>query len=785
MILNSPTISGSLTVTGNIITSGSITISGSIASASYASNADLLDGLDSTVFTLTSSFNAQTASFTAFTASLNAFSASINTATSSFSGRVGALESYTASLNLKTASFATTGSNNFTSTQHIADTTNPTGFDTTASLYSEGGLGIKKDAYISSSLYIKGNLTVYGTQSVSYITSSQLNISTNLITVNTATPSVRFGGIAVQDSGSAGGLTGSLLWDSQNNSWLYNNPSGSGNYDSAMVIMGPRNSSALGSEVGLNCNYLVKGHGHHHTTSSGIFEDGNGNVGINCSTPNYKLHINGCTSIDGNLRMGSGYSSGNSTDPGITVQGFTNAGMYFSNCGVGLGAGSSSKSLLLTSYGGVLIGTEAGSFGKLSVLCGDDTPISSTVWGTPGLCNSSISVYNTSQCVNSVAGFKLITRNSGASTWSIYNISTGASTGDLAFGHGSGGTGCELLRIVSSGNVGINNTTPCGKLQITLGTVAGGCFRTSAGGEAALTIEACSNSYIQFMNCSNAQTGFMFGNNCTAYSGMIWYRHDQKQLMLGAGGTETMYICGGNVGIGISNPGATLDVYGTAKVAGVLTLGSSTSTSGLVISSNQTALKINGSTGYARGFLAFSWDVSPDIGTIFGCSLGFNTNATVGTNAGTRALTIDSTGITCFSQKPSFPGATLTCTYTCTYSSYTAGCWLGLFAGDNGYNGAYAFTVVGQFNLGGSAMYSINFATVPYIHKSTSIEATNGNDFYGIAHTSAGHADNGALVCFRRVRYSSNTPVGNRTEFCMNVSYSTSFTATTYVLAWV
>ena len=39
MILNSPTISGSLTVTGNIIASGSITLSGSVASASFATSA--------------------------------------------------------------------------------------------------------------------------------------------------------------------------------------------------------------------------------------------------------------------------------------------------------------------------------------------------------------------------------------------------------------------------------------------------------------------------------------------------------------------------------------------------------------------------------------------------------------------------------------------------------------------------------------------------------------------------------------------------------------------------
>jgi len=138
MIIDSPIISGSsvasgslnqfgnVTITGSLNVTGGITgsISGTATSASYASNAELLDGLDSTVFTLTSSFSAFSASLNAFsasilaqTASFNAFSASINTATSSFSGRVGALESYTSSLNNKTSSFATTGSNTFNGTQ--------------------------------------------------------------------------------------------------------------------------------------------------------------------------------------------------------------------------------------------------------------------------------------------------------------------------------------------------------------------------------------------------------------------------------------------------------------------------------------------------------------------------------------------------------------------------------------------------------------------------------------------------------------------------------------------
>ena len=95
MNLYQPTITGSLSVSGSINISGSINVVGGggtiTGTASYATNADLLDGLDSTVFTLTSSFAAQTASFTAFTASQN----------------------------ILNGTYATTGSNTFTSPQTI------------------------------------------------------------------------------------------------------------------------------------------------------------------------------------------------------------------------------------------------------------------------------------------------------------------------------------------------------------------------------------------------------------------------------------------------------------------------------------------------------------------------------------------------------------------------------------------------------------------------------------------------------------------------------------------
>ena len=125
--------------------------------------------------------------------------------------------------------------------------------------------------YVSGTAFFN-NVTVFGTQSVAYISSSQLNIGTNIISVNTDTPSIRFGGLAVYDSGSTG-LTGSMLWDSEDNQWIYSNPSGS-TYDSAVFLVGPRNVGVLGNEPGISCNFLSKGNGLHHMTSSGIFEDG-------------------------------------------------------------------------------------------------------------------------------------------------------------------------------------------------------------------------------------------------------------------------------------------------------------------------------------------------------------------------------------------------------------------------------------------------------------------------------------------------------------------------------
>jgi len=363
--------SGQLTVPGDEVVTGSLTvlggitgaITGSATSASYAANTSLLNGSGSGEFVPTGSFNTFSSSILTYTGSVNSQLSALQTTSGSNITRLSALESASgsaitrlgalevtsgsnitrlsaletasgsaitrlSSLESRTGSYATTGSNTFVDGQYLSSSFNPTGFSTTASLYTDGGLRVSRDAYISGTLYLN-NVTVFGTQSVAYISSSQLNIGTNLITVNTDTPSIRFGGLAVYDSGSTG-LTGSILWDSQNNHWVYSNPSGS-TYSGGMFISGPR-TSTLGSETGTTSCMLLAGQGGDHLTSSMIYHSST----VTCiPTPlvgGSTACFGGDTIIGGNnLYVGNTSATSSITLTGASVGGFTAGYMYWGN----------------------------------------------------------------------------------------------------------------------------------------------------------------------------------------------------------------------------------------------------------------------------------------------------------------------------------------------------------------------------------------------------------------------------------------------------------------------
>jgi hypothetical protein len=96
----------------------------------------------------------------------------------------------------------------------VADTTTST-TSATGALLVDGGIGVAENVNIGGNLTVTGNYTVNGT--TTFISSSQLDIGDNIISVNSVGP-LRYGGMHVHDVNA--GQTGSLVWDSSNDYWV-------------------------------------------------------------------------------------------------------------------------------------------------------------------------------------------------------------------------------------------------------------------------------------------------------------------------------------------------------------------------------------------------------------------------------------------------------------------------------------------------------------------------------------------------------------------------------------
>jgi trimeric autotransporter adhesin len=320
----------------DIVVSGSIDITGTIEginltdfSSSVNTRIGNLESSGGNINSFTSSANSRLNSLESTSGSLNSYTSSNETRLSSIETTSGSLNSYTSSNNTRLSSIETTTSSilSINSTQNsrldsleitsgsvLTTNTSQSGrLDSiegkTGSYTTTGSNIFKSSQTISGSVIITENLTVFGSSSITYVTSSQLRVEDNIITVNTASPGSRFGGLEVHDSGSVGIATGSLLWDSVNNRWVYQNSS-EASYGGGVLLSGPRSSGSLGSELTLTSGRIAKSAGGDHLNDSNISDDGTTVTILSNAVVNGTLISTGTTLVSGSAQISHDSTTG-------------------------------------------------------------------------------------------------------------------------------------------------------------------------------------------------------------------------------------------------------------------------------------------------------------------------------------------------------------------------------------------------------------------------------------------------------------------------------------------
>jgi hypothetical protein len=378
---------------------------------------------------------------------------------------------------------------------------------------------------------------------VQYITSSQLNVSDNVITVNVASPGVRFGGLSVFDSGSLSSeATASLFWDSQNNHWIYQRESSS-IYNGGMLISGPRNFAGLGNEEGTTNNSLMKGQGGDHITSSAIFEVSGsvtmGNAITNRHAITGSVNITGSISVTGSANFyntvadyGLSITNVQDSSQGLLIRSSDNdTGLYILNLQSSVGATSQTwvNRLVVEKGGNVGIGTATPSY-VLDIAAGSNgnvfTPAARITTSTGGAGGGTILQIN--HTANSVSGLQILQAGaSGGNYTSINNTENGY----MSFAT----SGSERARISASGNVGIGSTAPARKLIVYGGTTNAGLEILSANGYRSAIIAGRGSS-----GTASDQGYFQMTDQGTA------------TVVLDTAGNS--YVNGGNFGVKTTNP---------------------------------------------------------------------------------------------------------------------------------------------------------------------------------------------------------------------------------------
>jgi hypothetical protein len=275
----------------DIVVSGSIDITGTI------------EGINLTDFS--SSVNTRVSNLETSAGSLNTFTSSTNT-------RLGNLETESGSIRTTVNSYTSSTNNRLTSIETTtgsilsANTTQDgrlTSIESKTGSYATTGSNVFiGNQTITGSLYVSQDLIIAGSSSIQHISSSVVNIADNIITVNAQNPSIRFGGLAVIDSGSSPQVSGSILFDSTNDQWIFIHQNQT-TLTSSVVIMGPQTYDNIGNETYPTTNRILKSVNAEHVGDSNISDNGTTVTILSNTIINGTISATGTTLVSGSAQI--------------------------------------------------------------------------------------------------------------------------------------------------------------------------------------------------------------------------------------------------------------------------------------------------------------------------------------------------------------------------------------------------------------------------------------------------------------------------------------------------
>jgi len=260
------------------------------------------------------------------------------------------------------------------------------------------------------------NITVNGTGSFAYIqstTGSAKIIGDAFVVLNTETPTSRYAGLSVYDSGSTLS-TASFYFDGQTNDWGYEYSSSNG-VDYAVTLFGPEYSTK-GNPTYLTSNTIPKAVDNHHLNDSNITDDGTtislgsnvnvtGSIVVSGTVDGIDLQAFS-SSVDGRLDTLEAETHENPLTfndtaqvdfirAGDTITANLKGGVISGSAQVTLGgdlSGTANSATVTKVQGVSLTSGEATQLANI-----DTTTISSTQWGYVGALNQGLTTTSTVQ----------------------------------------------------------------------------------------------------------------------------------------------------------------------------------------------------------------------------------------------------------------------------------------------------------------------------------------------------------------------------------------------------